>query len=96
MLRRMNVAMRSPIRALLVALVTMLGVVLVLPSTAEAKPKPARSHTTTRTASKSTTHKTTTTKRVVKRPWKKGHAKAHAAPHRIRKSPAAKHHPKKG
>lgn len=73
--------MRSPIRALLVAVVTMLAVVLVFPSIAQAKSRQTRSHTKT----------TTTTKRVVKRPWKKGHAKTHAAPHRARKSSGAKH-----
>ena len=70
--------MRSPLRAFLVAVVTMLTVVLVFPSTALAK---TTKHT----------HTSKTTKRVVKHPWKKGHAKAHPAPHRARKSSSAKH-----
>jgi hypothetical protein len=76
--------MRSPIRALLVALVTTLSVMLVLPSVAQAKPRHVHSSKTSHTSK-------TTTKRVVKHPWKKGHAKAHAKPHRARKSSGAKH-----
>ena len=74
--------MRSPLRALLVAVVTMLGVMLVCPSLAEAK---SVVHKHTKTTTRTTTTKTTT-KRVVKHPWKKHHAKTHAAPHRARKS----------
>lgn len=86
---KMQHAMRSPIRALLVALVATLGLVLVAPSIAEAKPKHTHATKVTRKTVKST-------KRVVKHPWSKGHAKAHAKPQRLRKSPEAKHHPRKG
>lgn len=82
--------MRSPIRALLVALVAMLGCLLVAPSTAQAGAK--QSHATKATRTKTVK----STKRVVKHPWSKGHAKAHAKPQRIRKSPAAKPHRRKG
>ena len=84
--------MRSPIRALLVALVATLGLMLVTPSIAEAKSKQAHSTKTTKTTKKTAK----TTKRVVKRPWSKGHAKTHAKPQRVRRSPAAKHHPRRG
>jgi hypothetical protein len=92
--------MRSPIRALLVALVATLGLVLVAPSIAEAKPKPAHS-------TKAPTKKTTVKKKTAKsthrahpshaaKPWKKDHAKAHPKPQRIRKSSAGKHHRGRG
>jgi len=87
--------MRRSLRTLLVALVATLGIALVFPSVAEAKPKSSW-HSKTTTKAKSThkaTHKktarrttTTTTKRVVKHPWKKN----------AKTSPAAKHHPHKG
>ena len=75
--------MRSPIRALLVAVVTMLGLTLALPSVAEAKPKPG-SHHVTRTTKTRSAKSAKSTKRVVKHPWSKGRAKAHAKarPHR--------------
>lgn len=83
--------MRSSIRVLLVAVVTTLGILLVAPGIAEAKSKTVRTVKSTHT-----TKTTKSTKRTVKHPWSKGHAKAHPKPHRVRTSPAAKHHPRKG
>jgi hypothetical protein len=94
--------MRSPIRALLVALVATLGLVLVAPSIAEAKPNKAHSSKTTTTTKKKTTVKKKTAKSThhgskhAAKPWKKDHAKAHPKPQRIRKSSVGKHHPRKG